>query len=245
MLAVALIVGLSIILPKELLYRQENNILGKIVSIEENPTSSTREQRTDEETDSIEELHRKISLLTGGYVEEGMPREELNENIMTMRQAVLSGERQLARLVALGALPDEVLDYANYNLIAYPVVRQNFQNRLTYSFWTIHYIPSHARGDLRGEFSLIVDGKNGKIYSVQWPSSKEEQRINTMAMGKAFAEYLNIEVSSETVERDDRYCVLFSADGRFVIVVELWEFYGSISIESLYDPIVPIGGAHR
>ena len=73
MLAVALIVGLSIILPKELLYRQENNILGKIVSIEENPTSSTREQRTDEETDSIEELHRKISLLTGGYVEEGMP----------------------------------------------------------------------------------------------------------------------------------------------------------------------------
>jgi hypothetical protein len=212
------IVGTSIILPGEFLRRQQGNLIGKVTAVEDSSRLNTAKPSNLNKQDSIDELHKKVRMLTPKNTQEIKPQEP-SGNEMSMKEAVIEGEKQLILLVSLGVLPKEVLDYTGFKVSAKLETIRNFENGFIFSFWSINYTSVTAKSIRDGILSIIVDAETGKIYSIQLLSKNMKYDHSPLETGIAFANYLNIQAKPGKVSPRGDYAALISPDSRFLIIV--------------------------
>jgi hypothetical protein len=221
--AVALIitlamVGTSIILPGEFLRRQQGSLIGKVTAVEDSSRLNTNKPSNLNKQDSVEELYKKVRMLTPNNPQEIKPQEP-SGNEMSMKEAVIEGEKQLTLLVSNGVLPEDVLDYTGFKVSAKLGTIGNFENGFIFSFWSINYTSVTDKSIRDGSLSIIVDAETGKIYSIQWFSKNLKHDLNSLETGIAFAKYLNIQAKPGKVSPKGNYAALISPDSRFLIIV--------------------------
>lgn len=214
----AAVAGGSMMLPGELLRRQEADLIGKVVSLEETPrpTASRSEKKDSEE--SMDDLYEKIRLLNDRDPIDIQPREP-SGNEMSMKEAIQEGEKQLVQLAALGAVPKSVLEYLGFKAAAKLGTIRTLGDDLAHSFWYIIYSPDPGISNLAGNLRVTLDAVTGKVYSILWQNKDGKDTMNAVDMGMAYVQYLNIQAKPQKVSGEGNYAFLLSKDGRLVIHV--------------------------
>jgi len=241
LLLTASVAGGSMMLPGELLKRQEADLIGKVVSLEETPRPTAPRPEKKDAEESVDDLYKKIRLLSDRYTVDIKPSEP-SGNEMSMKEAIQEGEKQLVLMAALGAVPQSVLEYLGFNAAAKLGTARDSEDGSVYSFWYISYSPDPGMSGLDGNLLITLDAETGKVYSAQWFRKHGKDKVNALETGLAYARYMNIQAKPMKVSEDGNFASFISKDGKLLISVYPVDDFGlgmHISIEALEPVKIP------